>query len=545
MRDDSELLRQYASNRSNEAFAELVSRHIGAVYSVALRRVAGDTHLADDITQEVFTDLSRKAARLCHREALVGWLFVATRFAAAKAVRHDQRLQSLHQKAGQMIELDLESAGEPAWEELRPVLDDAIHGLKERDREAILLHFFDKRSFGELGAELSLTESGARMRVERALDKLRQSLARRGIRSTGAALAGALGSQATASVPSTLASSVTATALAAAAPAGGIALFSLMSITKAKLCVALGVVLAGAAIMWVSQQNQIARLRAERSALMTQADANAKAAARLKAELADAEDTLAKMRAHHPAAGVPGGSATANDATDQDSPMETIHERQILKDHPEYAGLMRKELRRSTVRQYERAIAALNLQPDEAGKLKELLVEKAYSISDARDAAIQQGFSQNSPEMNQATAQAGKEMDQEINALIGGDAAGRLEALQGTMYFGGQNSVDLAGVDLADAGVPLTTTQSQTLSQMLHDLQSHEKNPDSAQPGFNTVDPATWQSPSDQQFFAKASTLLTANQLQILEAYIAEQNQQNSIRNSYRKSPNAGLIIVP
>jgi hypothetical protein len=148
-------------------------------------------------------------------------------------------------------------------------------------------------------------------------------------------------------------------------------------------------------------------------------------------------------------------------------------------------------------------------------------------------------------ETNQATSQAGKEMDQEINALIGSDAAAKREALQGTMYFGGQNSVDQAGVDLADAGVPLTSDQSQTLSQLLHDLQSHDKNPDSAQPGLKTVDPATWQSPFDQQFFAKASTVLTATQLQVLEAYMAEQNQQNSIRNSYRKSPNAGLIIVP
>jgi RNA polymerase sigma factor (sigma-70 family) len=545
MRDDSELLRQYASTRSNEAFAELVSRHIGAVYAVALRRAGGDTHLAEDVTQEVFTDLSRKAAHLCHREALVGWLFVAARFAAAKAVRRDQQHRTLHEKAERMNGLDLDSGGEPAWEELRPVLDDAIHGLKARDREAILLHFFDKRSFGELGVELSLTESGARMRVDRAVDKLRVSLGRRGIRSTGAALAAVLGGQGMASVPGTLAASVAATALAGAAPAGGAALFYLMSITKAKLCVALGVVIAGAAIMWVSQQNQITGLRAERSALMTQADANAKATARLTAELRGTEDTLAKMRVHHPAAAAPVGAASATDASDQESPMQTVHIKQILKDHPEYAGLMRKELRRSTVRQFERAIDSLSLAPDEASKLKELLVEKAYSISDARDAAIQQGFSQNSPETNQASTQAGKEMDQQIIALIGSDAAEKVEALQGTMYFGGQNSVDEAGVDLADAGVPLTTTQSQTLSQVLHDLQSHEKNPDSAQPGFKTVDPVTWQSPFDQQFFAKASTLLTATQLQVLEAYMAEDNQQNAIINSYRSSPNAGLIIVP
>ena len=95
MEDDTELLRQFSESKSESAFAELVRRHIKMVYTVSLRRVGGDAHLAHDVTQEVFTDLAGKARILSQRECLVGWLFVAARFAAGKAVRRDQQRLAL------------------------------------------------------------------------------------------------------------------------------------------------------------------------------------------------------------------------------------------------------------------------------------------------------------------------------------------------------------------------------------------------------------------------------------------------------------------
>ena len=99
MNDDAQLLRRYGEDHSESAFAELVARHIDPVYSAALRQLNGDTHLAQDVAQTVFADLARKARALSRHEVLTGWLYQATRFAAAKAVRTERR-RSSHERRG-------------------------------------------------------------------------------------------------------------------------------------------------------------------------------------------------------------------------------------------------------------------------------------------------------------------------------------------------------------------------------------------------------------------------------------------------------------
>src|SRR5215469_4014083 len=91
MTPDCELLREFARTNSEDAFAELVKRHLNLVYSAALRQVNGDAHLAKDIAQTVFTDLARKARSLAGRENLSGWLYTSTHFAAAKIIRGESR----------------------------------------------------------------------------------------------------------------------------------------------------------------------------------------------------------------------------------------------------------------------------------------------------------------------------------------------------------------------------------------------------------------------------------------------------------------------
>src|SRR5678815_1043093 len=88
--DDSVLLRQFAENHSDEAFAALVRRHIDLTYSVAVRCV-GDPHLAEEVAQAVFITLSHKAAQLRHEQALSSWLFQTTRLTARNFVRSEIR----------------------------------------------------------------------------------------------------------------------------------------------------------------------------------------------------------------------------------------------------------------------------------------------------------------------------------------------------------------------------------------------------------------------------------------------------------------------
>lgn len=230
MSDDGELLRRWAEEQAEAAFAELVSRHIGLVYGVALRKVGGDAHLAQDVTQKVFADLARKARTVTAHPVLTGWLFTSTHFTACQLVRAERRRRERERRAHAMNELLREETDGFEAEKLRPILDDLMLELNERDREAVLLRFFEGRGFAELGARLRLSEDGARSRVERAVEKLQALLARRGIHSTAGALGLALAPQASAAVPAGLAATVTATATAGAPLASALVFMSMAKI---------------------------------------------------------------------------------------------------------------------------------------------------------------------------------------------------------------------------------------------------------------------------------------------------------------------------
>jgi RNA polymerase sigma factor (sigma-70 family) len=201
MKSDSELLQEFSGQRSQSAFAELVGRHVDLVYSAALRQVNGDVHLARDVAQLVFIDLSRKARQLDARESLVGWLYTSVHHAAANAVRSERRRRTHEQRAAAMQTIEQAQDDRPDWEQLRPVLDEAMLELDEADRDAVLRRFFSGESFAAIGEALELSHEAARKRVERALDRLRGLLARRGITSSASALGLALSQHAVSAAP--------------------------------------------------------------------------------------------------------------------------------------------------------------------------------------------------------------------------------------------------------------------------------------------------------------------------------------------------------
>src|ERR1051325_314152 len=176
--NDMDLLRDYARNRSEQAFRALVERHINVVYAVALRQVK-NAQLAEDVAQAVFIVLAEKAAAIPKNTILAGWFFRATRFAAANALRAEARREHWEQKAAQM---EPQSPSESELEEqAAPMLNEALEQLPELDRAAILLRFFESKSMEEVGRTLGTTESAAKMRLSRAVEKLRHIFRRRGL----------------------------------------------------------------------------------------------------------------------------------------------------------------------------------------------------------------------------------------------------------------------------------------------------------------------------------------------------------------------------
>jgi RNA polymerase sigma factor (sigma-70 family) len=211
--EDVALLRDYVASKSEPAFRTLVERHVNMVYATALRQVQ-DAHLAEEATQAVFIALARKARSLSPKTILAGWLFRAAQFAGAKARRSEARRKHWEYEAAQMEPIEgLESDGESAWDQIAPFLNDALNQLKEADRAAVILRFFESKSIAQIGSALGTSESATKMRIARALEQLRGIFHSRGIALPIALLSAALGTQATNAAPAGLAASIATSAL--------------------------------------------------------------------------------------------------------------------------------------------------------------------------------------------------------------------------------------------------------------------------------------------------------------------------------------------
>ncbi|HEY5069439.1 MAG TPA: sigma-70 family RNA polymerase sigma factor, partial [Candidatus Acidoferrum sp.] len=226
---------------SEAAFAALVERHVNLVYSTALRSVGG-THAAEEITQAVFIILARKAGKMLRRTVLSGWLYQTTRLTAANFLRTEIRRQNREQEAFMQSTL----SETETWTQIAPLLDDAISRLGERDRNAILLRYFENKSAREMAAALRVDEPAAQKRLTRAVEKLRKFFAKRGVTLTAAAIAGAVSANSVQAAPIGLAATVTAAAAkGAAVSASTLTLIKgalkIMAWTKMKTAIVVGV----------------------------------------------------------------------------------------------------------------------------------------------------------------------------------------------------------------------------------------------------------------------------------------------------------------
>ena len=246
---DKELLEQFAAARSNRAFAELVERHLGMVYAVALRRTGGDSVLAQEICQQVFIDLARKAGQLLDHPSLVAWLHRSTCFATATVIRREARENAKRSAIALLMDPSSPPAI-PESEEILTHLDAAVGELSESDRAAILLRFFENRSFGDIGAELGVSGEAARKRVDRAVERLRSILSSRCVHVSITSLVSVLLSSMAIPPPAALAATVCqACAFSATTP---ITTITAIAMTKTKIGI-LATALAAAVSLNIAQ----------------------------------------------------------------------------------------------------------------------------------------------------------------------------------------------------------------------------------------------------------------------------------------------------
>lgn len=247
LRTDNELLREYVATGAEGAFASLVERYIGLVYSTALRVVV-DPHLAEDVTQTTFAALARQARDVMTHPVLPAWLHRTASNHAANVVRGEMRRRAREQEALTMDTPETEAD----WKQIAPLLDKAVDQLPEPDRAVIVMRFFGAKSAREIGEALRVSEEAAQKRVTRAIERLRGIFAREGVTLSAAALAALFASNVTAAVPQGLTVAVTTGALAgtgaAAATGFSINTIQLLLMSKLKLG-AIGAIIVAVAVV--------------------------------------------------------------------------------------------------------------------------------------------------------------------------------------------------------------------------------------------------------------------------------------------------------
>ena len=210
--DDGSLLRKFAETHDETCFRELLERRVGFVYAINLRRLR-NPHLAQEATQSVFIALARKAEQVSRGPSVMGWLHRSSCYESRNLMRAEINRRSRETEAQRQGTAAHDESSVQPEQQVDAVLDDALSELPDGDREAILARYFSNYSYAEIGAASGRSENAARMRVERALTKLRERLQRRGFESTAAVLSGLLPSYASAAVPSGLTTTISHAAL--------------------------------------------------------------------------------------------------------------------------------------------------------------------------------------------------------------------------------------------------------------------------------------------------------------------------------------------
>ena len=424
---DQQLLREYAHDRQEPAFTELVSRHVDLVYSAALRMVH-DGHLAEDVTQGVFVALAENAGRLAGHPVLSGWLHCTARNLAAKAIRSDARRRVREQEAATMNEL-LSAGPDAFWELISPHLDAALGELNEPDREALMLRYFEKKSAAEMAPILGISEEAAQKRVSRATERLRELFASRGVAVGASGLAIVITANAVQAAPVGLAASISTGVLAGTAISTSTIIAATKTIamtTLQKVIVTLGIAtLAGAVIYEAHHASQLSRqvqtlqqqqspLEAQvRQALKERDDAsNQLASIRKSAGTAQQNPTeVLKLR------GEVGALRQQKQMIAEKSPLNKITA------NPETKKMLRDQQKLGMSLIFKEFAKNLNLTPEMTDKLNDLLADNVMDNIDLVTQALRDGKTRG--EIDQIFTVSEQQLESSIGSLLGDDAAAK------------------------------------------------------------------------------------------------------------------------
>ena len=273
--DDRQLLNLFGESQSQDAFRQLVDRHLPMVYSAA-RRMVHDSHLAEEVAQNVFTALAQKAESIRPPQVVSGWLYNTTRHFAMHAVRGEQRRREREQTAVVMQALDFSPDDSRLAEHLEP----AMAELDADDRDALVLRYLENRPLRDVGAELGISEDAARMRVNRAIERLRTAFQRRDVTVTAVLLATAM-TASTGAVPVGLGAAIATASLATVTTAtlAQTAVITVNWLNAKAVAVVLGAAVLAGSGTYLAMQQRVAN-----------ADASARAALVQQEQLTSARD---------------------------------------------------------------------------------------------------------------------------------------------------------------------------------------------------------------------------------------------------------------
>lgn len=484
MTDDTTLLRAYREQGSEEAFRTLVERHFPLVYGTALRGLEGRRDIAEEVSQQVFTLMAKESDKLRQHPLLPGWLHRCTCHVAARRRRDEARRLERERKAALLQDEGQEPSQELDWTQLRPQLDQMLDGLSEKDRSALILRFLENRPHAQVATLLGLSEDAARMRVERALEKLRALLARRGLRTTAETLSALLAAQGLCAAPEGLALTVANGALASITTLGATGtstalLLSMITTNKAMVAAGLTCLLAVGAASY-----EHFRASAAEDSLR---DAN-KRVTQLRSEQQDLQRRVRELSntgTRQPDITVPTATAAKERSRSQ---LEFYAD--YLVANPEFLEQTKKRRQANLGLKYSAFYRRLGLTKEQIAAFEVLVVEQEQFDEDMIMAAHNKGIALDSSEFKQLRLEQKAELTQRQKELLGEAGVQQLNEYNKTEPS--RNAV----AEIASALLYTHSTLSKTQAEQLENLIALNTPPDTEknigqrpkQPDWNSVE---------------------------------------------------------